>query len=267
MLLIDFHVHAFPDAIAHRTLEKLAGICHSPYHTEGTLQSTLDHLQEWGVDQGVLMPIATKPSQQHSINDWAARAQSDRLYCFGTIHPRSEDWKEELHRLKELGLRGVKFHPDYQDFRVLEDCMLPIYEEIRALGLPVLFHAGRDPLAPDSTRSLPCDTTQLVDTLPGLTIVLAHMGGLRLYDEVERYLVGKPVYFDTAVASLSCPLEQYKRIIRIHGADKILFGTDCPWSTVPAELDLLRQAELQPWEWEAITGGNARRLLGEPIKT
>lgn len=264
-MIIDFHVHAFPDAIALRTLEKLSKICKNPYHTQGTLTDTLAKLEEWQVDQGVLLPIATKPSQQHSINDWAAAAQCDRLLCFGTVHPQSEDWQQELHRIVSLGLRGIKFHPDYQDFNVLDPYMFPIYEEIAALGLPVIFHAGRDPLAPLSERSLPRDTARLPELFPKLTVVLAHMGGLRLWDEVEAHLVGKRVYFDTAVASMTGSPEQFRRIIRSHGAENILFGTDCPWSTAPRELDFLKQAGLSPEEWEDITHRNAQRLLGLPV--
>ena len=96
-MLIDFHVHLFPDALAGRTLEHLASIAKMPYYTQGTVDDTLRRMDEAGVDISVVQHIATRPTQQKKINDFAASIQSDRIVCFGTVHPSAPDMVEELY--------------------------------------------------------------------------------------------------------------------------------------------------------------------------
>ena len=235
-MIIDTHVHAFPDALAQRTLDYLASVCHQTPSADGTLTGTRAKCTSWKVDRACFLPIVTKPKNQTKINDFATSAPRDFWIPFGSVHPESPDALDELHRIKEMGLYGVKLHPVYQDFYVSEDRMLPIYETI----------------------------TKLLDTFPHMKVILAHMGGIRMAEDVLRYLAGRDVYFDTAVASLTLPVELYQELVDAHGTSHILFGTDCPWSTAPAELEHLRKLKLTPDQWEDITHRNAERLFHLP---
>lgn len=264
MPIIDFHMHAFPDKIAERTLDKLAKISNSTPYTAGTIDSTLDYLSRHHLTAGVIMQIATKPTQQTTVNNWAKQVQTEHeaLFCFGSIHPDAPDALEELYRIRELGLKGVKLHPDYQNFFVNEERLYPIYETIAKLGLPVTFHAGWDPLSPDCIHAMPEELAKVADAFPSLTIIAAHMGGMRLSDDVERYLVGKPnVYLDFSMAPLYTPADQLKRIIEQHGAERILFATDCPWSDASQDLDILLSLGLSDEAYAQILHRNAERLL------
>jgi len=88
------------------------------------------------------------------------------------------------------------------------------------------------------------------------------MGGMRLSDDVERYLVGKPnVYLDFSMAPLYTPTDQLKRIIEQHGAERILFATDCPWSDASQDLDILLSLGLSDEVYAQILHRNAERLL------
>lgn len=263
-MIIDTHVHAFPDALAQRTLDYLASVCHQTPSADGTLTGTRAKCTSWKVDRACFLPIVTKPKNQTKINDFAASAPRDFWIPFGSVHPESPDALEELHRIKEMGLYGVKLHPVYQDFYISEDRMLPIYETITKLGLPVVFHAGDDPLSPGTKQCTPRDCARVLDTFPHMKVILAHMGGIRMAEDVLCYLVGREVYFDTAVASLTLPVELYQELVDAHGTSHILFGTDCPWSTAPAELEHLRKLKLTPDQWEDITHRNAERLFHLP---
>lgn len=95
-----------------------------------------------GVDKGVFLSIATKPSQQKSINDFCASIASDTVIPFGSVHPDAPDWESEMERIVALGLKGIKLHPDYQDFDMDEPRVLPIFQKARDLGLCVVVHAG-----------------------------------------------------------------------------------------------------------------------------
>ena len=262
--MIDFHVHAFPDAIAEKAIPKLAKIAQLAPHTDGTIRDLLRSMDRNGVQTSVLLPVATKPEQQFTINTWAAEmvaASNGRFFSFGSVHPSANDWREELARIKGLGLSGIKMHPDYQGFRVHEERVIPIYREIAALKLPLLIHAGYDPISPDFVHAEPAMTAQVLERVPDLFLIAAHMGGYSEADEVERHLVGKNLYFDLSM-SQKIPDEQLLRMIRNHGADRILFASDTPWGSLDEDLARLHRLGLTASEFDSITETNARRILG-----
>ena len=96
----------------------------------------------------------------------------------------------------------------------------------------------------------------------GSNLIAAHLGGWDMWDDVERYLVGTPILFDTAFIWKFISPAQCKRIIRTHGAEKILFGSDYPWRD-PADIDrVLSKLPLSDEQFSLIRSGNAERLLG-----
>lgn len=268
-MLIDFHVHLFPDALAGRTLEKLSqtaseGGSGAPYFTDGTLEGTKRRMEDWGVDAIVTQHIATSPRSMHKVNDFAAQVRAERIYSFGSVHPDAPDALEELDRIRALGLDGVKMHPDYQNFFVDDDKMAALYERMAALRLPLLLHAGWDPLSPELVHAEPARIARVLDGFPNLTLIAAHLGGMRRYDQVEKHLLGRRnLYLDTAMTSPYLhDAAQYARIVRGHGLDRVLFATDCPWSTPERELALLDRIGLDAQERAQVTAQNALALLG-----
>ena len=142
---IDFHTHCFPDKIAEKAMGKLSVASGGLIpQTDGTAEGLRREMKKDGVDISVVMNIATNAHQQHSVNDFAASLVSDDLIPFGSVHPDAPDALEELERIRSLGLKGVKFHPEYQQFYVDDEKMFPIYKKISDLGLITLFHAGGD---------------------------------------------------------------------------------------------------------------------------
>lgn len=260
-MLIDMHVHMFPDQLAEKALHSLARICRCQYLTDGTVDGTSEKLREWGVDVCAALSIATKPTQQTSVNNWAASVQSKSIRCFGSVHPDSPDAVNELNRIKSLGLCGVKLHPDYQNFFIDEARMFPIYEAISELGLPVTFHTGRDPLSPDLVHASPAAVARVADLFPRMKIIAAHLGGMAMYGEVEEVLAGKNIFFDTAMCARLCPPEQFERIIKKHGSERILFASDCPWSRSCDEFEYIEKTHLSAVEKENIYWRNAAELL------
>ncbi|MGI6154201.1 MAG: amidohydrolase family protein [Christensenellaceae bacterium] len=263
MPLIDFHMHAYSDSIAQRALQSLADTAGETPYTNGTIQDTVDKMYEWGVDYGVLMPVATKPAQQETLNNWADDIQYkyNHIYSFGTVHPRAQNIPAELGRIKRMELRGVKLHPDYQGFYLSDESLHSIYAEMEKLRLPVMFHMGYDPYS-TSIHATPKSLCAIAQKFRNLTIIGAHLGGLKMYDDVERYLVGLPnVYLDTSMCSRFCPPEQLLRIINNHGAEKILFATDCPWNLPEQELEILESIGLTDEQKSLIYYKNAAKLL------
>ena len=263
-MIIDFHAHAFNDKIVQRAMQTLiknsGGV--RP-HTDGSIQDILRKQKEAGVDYSVILNIATKPSQQKIINDWAQEVNHDSIVSFGSVHPFAPDALEELERIRELGLVGIKLHPDYQDFYVDDDRLLPLYERISQLGLILVFHAGIDIGYPEPIH---CTPKRLAQVLPQIQspVVAAHFGGYLMWHDVEEYLVGKDLYLDTSFSYSRIPPKQARRIIKNHGADRILYGTDTPWSGMRDEIRLIQNLDLSEEEQQKILGENARKLLGLP---
>ncbi len=265
-MYIDFHTHAFADKIAKSAMDFLCSTLQNEVkapdpQTNGTVSDLLAKMDLWGVDKSVVLPIATKPTQQKIINDFAHENSSDRLIFFGTVHPKADDWESELERIKSLGLYGVKLHPDYQGFYANDEELFPIYEKCAELSLPVILHAGYDALSPKDIHCTPKMSLDVIKRVPKLKLILAHLGGERLWDDVEKYLVGEDVFFDTAFTYGEISTEQALRIIKNHGADKILFGSDAPWHKSPDEISLIDELDLTNEEKEMIFYKNAENLL------
>lgn len=262
-MIIDFHTHAFPDKIAAKAMAVLSANAGNviPFH-DGTVPSLKAYVEKSGADKAVMLNIATTPRQQKNVNDFAIACNQGAVIAFGSVHPDAPDALEELERIKEAGLQGVKLHPEYQSFYVDEDRMLPIYEKIRELGLITVFHAGVDIEYFEPVHCTPQRLAAVLPVFAGVPVVAAHMGGWMLWYEVEKYLVGKDVYFDTAFSYGRMPREHCKRIIRSHGAERILFGSDMPWSGTDLELRFIDSLGLDKEEKAAVLGGNAGRLLG-----
>ncbi len=269
MKYFDFHTHAFADFLAPRAMKSLSASAKSPQTpnispcTDGTLHGLKTLMERRGIAECMILPIATKPSQQDSINKWAADIMGGGIYCCGSVHPEAENALDELERIKSYGLIGAKFHSEYQKFRPDEERMMPIYQKISELGLIAVFHGGWDPFGEGDVRATPQSFANIAKLFPNMTIVAAHLGGMMLFDDVERYIAGKfrNLYLDTGVVANYIGDDQLLRIIKAHGADRILFASDAPWDDPANEIAMLNRLPLSEDELEMICFKNAESLI------
>lgn len=261
-MLIDFHTHAFPEKIAGRAVGKLAydagGL--RP-QTDGTLESLKREMERDGVDLAVVHSIATNPHQQHKVNDYAMEMNRDgKIVAFGSVHPDAPDALEELERISAAGLKGVKFHPEYQRFYADEERMRPIYRKISQLGLITLFHAGEDYGFAPPYHGMPEQLLGAKKWLDG-PVVAAHWGGLGCGAEVLEKLCGQDIWFDLSFGYGSMPKYIAREILDRHTPDRLLFASDMPWHRPTWELRLLDTLELSEGDREKICFRNALKLL------
>lgn len=261
IMIIDFHVHTFPDALAPRVIPKLSAASGIKPHTDGTISDTLAKMKEWGVDRAVLLNIATSPSQQHTINNTAAENNKLPFYAFGSVNPYADDAVEELRRIKSLGLHGIKLHPEYQNFYADDERAFPIYEECSAIGLVVTFHAGIDLGFGPPVHATPDRLRTVIDKFSKLTVIAAHFGGYSCWDMVNHFLIGKNIYLDTSYTSDEIDPMRMRELILRHGSDKVLFASDCPWKSMADSLEHIKKMKLPTSDEERILGGNALELL------
>ena len=261
-MIIDFHTHCFPDELAPKATSVLAERAGIPQRLKGTVSDLKKSMKKAGIEKSVVLGIATRPTQTCKINDWSKEINDVQIVAFGSVHPDFEDWESELERIKAMGLKGIKLHPDYQDFFVDEPRMFKIYKKAFELGLIVLFHAGVDVGLPPPVHCMPAALRRVVDAFPEGNIVAAHMGGYNCWEDVEKYLSGTSIYMDTSYSLEQIGKEAFLRIAGVHGTDRILFATDSPWTDQEEEIKRLKTFGLGPETEQALLGGNAARLLG-----
>jgi hypothetical protein len=281
-MIVDFHVHAFPDKVADKAIETLESFYGAKCFSDGKIASLLDNMRDTGIDVSVIQPVSTDPRQVVSINTWSSGLnQNKSLIGFGTIHPKFDDYRNEIQRMKELGIKGVKFQPSFQEFFPDDENMFPIYEELIKTGMIIMFHAGDEIRPANIVYATPQRLARVLDVMHNLIndcnyyvetgssqksakIVAAHLGGYQFWDQVEEYLLGREIYFDISYLFGHLDTQRIMKIIRSHGIKKILFGSDFPFDRPKRDIEIILQLDLTEDEREEIFCRNALKLLTLP---
>lgn len=262
-MIIDFHTHIFPDSLAPKAMAALLANIDSVYQpvTDSTQKGLLAHMDRSGVALSVVQPVITKPSQFNNLNEFAAKVCGNRILSFGALHPQTDNYKRDIDTIVSLGLKGIKFHAEYQNFLVDDIKMLRIYDYAISRGLILLHHAGFDPGFRPPFKSSPRQFARIANELKGGTIIAAHYGGHAQWEEVLNHLAGTNVYLDTSMALDFMEEKLFLKILRAHGADKILFASDSPWGDPVKDMAKIRALPISETEKQNIFGENARKLL------
>lgn len=272
-MIIDFHTHVFPDAVAKTAIPYMSGIAHTEPRLNGTLSDLQKSMKESDITCSIVLPVVTKPAQFHSINQFSLEHTASDLshldhstIFFGGIHPDTNDYKKDLNALHCMGFKGIKLHPDYQEVFFDDIRYMRIIDYASELGFIISVHAGIDPGFPNLVRCTSQRILNVIDTVHPEKLVLAHTGGWKLWDEVEHSLAGLNLYMDTSNSLTYIEPEQFLRIIRKHGINRILFATDSPWESQTEDLELIRHIGLSEEELDCILGKNAASLLQLPAQ-
>ncbi|MGM9970477.1 MAG: amidohydrolase family protein [Anaeroplasma sp.] len=273
-MIIDFHTHIFPDNVAIKAVPLLEQKANVNAYTNGTLDDLLLKTKEAGIDYSLALPVVTSAKQTKSINDFAIMINSKNInvISFGGIHPDYQDYEEELVRLKNNNIKGIKLHPQYQNCFIDDERYIKIIDKAFELNLIVIIHAGIDIGIPGETMATPDRINKLSNSLKNKgVLVLAHMGSWKMWDSVYEKLLGKNYYIDTAF-SLGDVMqgnelvelmnqEEIIKFINKHGSDKILFATDSPWAEQKKYINFIKNLNIDEAAKNNILGLNAKKLL------
>jgi predicted TIM-barrel fold metal-dependent hydrolase len=263
MATIDIHTHAFPDKLARRAIKSLEQDCPWKAVGRGTVRSLVRSMDKADVDISVTCAIATKPDQARGILDWCIEIRSTRIEPLASIHPDTPDPGGWLERIAETGLAGIKLHPQYQSFAADEERLTPIYDAAQQLGLVVAIHCGRDiAFPPDDDRAAPPRLANVIARFPGLKLICTHMGGWRMWDDVERLLLGQDVWLETSFSLGELGADRALAMIEKHGYRRVMLGSDWPWNRQSDAIAQLAELQLAPKQFDAIMFSNAARLMG-----
>ncbi|MBO6046618.1 MAG: amidohydrolase family protein [Erysipelotrichaceae bacterium] len=280
LIIIDAHTHTFPDKIAERAVDQLSHTSHTIPFSDGREKGLIASMKRDGIDRSIILPVATNPHQVEKINDASVLLNCHyrgQLMSLGCMHPDFKDYKGELARIKEMGLKGIKIHPVYQDADLDGDRFLPILKEAARLNLIVVTHGGLDIGFPGVVRCSPQMARHVIDEIGSFPFVVAHMGGWRNWDEAASLLKGTGVYIDTAFSheqfyplddgywkeDETKMLSDQEMVTLIHqfGADHVLFGSDSPWSSQKKSREGIERLDLTFDEKRLILGENAKELF------
>ncbi|MBR0414811.1 MAG: amidohydrolase family protein [Clostridia bacterium] len=279
--MIDAHTHTFPDAMAAEVVSQLEKKACSRAYLAGTDTALQQSMQKAGIDYSILLPVMTNAKQVVKLNDIALQKNENTpatgLFSLGGMHPDFEGYAAELTRIAARGMTGIKLHPAYQGVDLDNLRYLRIIEKAAELNLAVVVHAGLDiGIMHHNFSSVSHIQTVLREIAPP-KLVLAHMGGWKGWDTVERELCGENVYFDTSFSlgsyvppeEIKVPAEtrrmldsaQFERMVKKHGADKILFGSDSPWSDQAQSIAQIKACHFSEEEIIKIFDTNARKVF------
>lgn len=260
--VIDAHCHVYPEKIASRAVagtDKFYGVTS---FCNGTVAELLQHGTAAGVDHFVVQSVATTPKQVGSINEFIAATvaeSSGKMTGLGTLHPDSADQAADVKKVKELGLKGVKLHPDIQNFKIDDYRCLKIYELCEREGLPILMHTGDHRY----DNSNPNRLLPVLKIYSELTVIGAHLGGWSVWEDAARELAGLPnLYVDCSSTMGFIDLKTTKELIEKFGTDRVLFGTDYPMWAPKKELENFFNLGLSEEDNLKILSENAKKLFG-----
>ncbi len=262
MHIFDIHAHIYPDAIAEHAVQAISSTYGNIEITnDGRLDTLLAEMDEAGVERFCAHSVATTPHHADSINRFvmaSAKAHPDRIVPFGSVHPDSPNLADMVDELKDKGFRGIKLQPEFQSFFVDEPRAVDMFRAI-AGKLPVLLHCGD----PRVDNSAPERILRMLDQVPDLTLICAHLGGWTNWENAAKVLTGADIWVDTSSSLYALDNDTAVDIIRGYGVDRVLYGCDYPVGTPKEELKRFMALPLTEDEREKILWSNHLKLLGE----
>ena len=259
--VFDCHVHLYPDGLSPRVIPMLSERFGNPAAFDGTVAGVKRDMESSGVNAVLNLPVATRPDQVESINQWAEENNSFPVYSLATVHPDTPDLPACLRDLKKRGFLGIKLHPEYQKFFLDDPRMAPVWSTCCDLGLLVMLHAGGERVFSPPFHTSPKTIAALMDRYPGIRLAAAHMGGFQMWDEVEEVLLGRDIWLDLSHCLNWCPDEQIVRMVRAHGTDRVMWGTDAPWQKPSEILKRFYDLPFTREEQRKILWANTCRML------
>lgn len=259
MIITDIHAHVFPDRLADKAAHSIGDFYGAPMYCTASVEKLLEEESRAGISYCVVSSSAVTPHQVHGVNDFlaAAAASHPSFIGFGSIYPGMEGFEEELDRMTELGLRGLKIHPDFQKLPIDDPSGVDTYRAIAKRGLPVLFHMGDDRF----DFSTPQRLMNLLRQVPELRVIAAHFGGWRAWELSYENPLPENVLYDTSSTTPMIPRDFVLRMLDRFGAERFLFGSDFPMWQPKSMVEQIRALGLDEETQACIFHKNFMKLF------
>lgn len=258
--ICDAHGHIFPEKIADKAVSAIGNF----YGIEmdslgGRAKALIKSGKEIGVTHYLVCSTATTTHQVESINRFIADKceKHSEFVGFGTLHPDYDDIEGQVNFCIENGIKGIKLHPDFQQFDIDDEKAFKIYE-ITEGRLPILFHTGDNRY----DFSSPARLKTVAENFPKQIIFAAHFGGYRRWEDATINLAGlENVFFDTSSSLPFITAEYAKELISAFGTDRLFFGSDFPMWNHADELERFMNLGLSPEVNRKILSENFKNIF------
>lgn len=259
MDIIDFHAHIYPEKIADRAVKSVGDFYNLEMSGTGTAEKLLADCKKIGVTSCVVHSVAVTAERVEAINDYISSEceKHKEFYGFGTMHADFENKLDEVQRFLNMGLKGVKIHPDTQLFNMDDERMFELYDFLQQTKTPILIHTGDYRYDFSHPRRL----KNILKQFPDLVAIGAHFGGWSMHDLALEYLKDEKCYLDISSSFATTGLKRAKELIRIYGAERMLYATDFPMWDPKKCLDEFMSLNLSDDENNLILHKNAKKIL------
>ena len=260
MPVVDAHSHIYPNKIAAKAARSVSDYYTLPLFGEGTAEHLLGAVDRSPVTHFLVHSVALKPSNVETINSFIAQQceEHPEFIGFATMHQDYPDMEAEINRAIELGLHGVKLHPDTQECNIDDPRFMQLYEIIEG-RLPLTLHTG------DYRRdfSHPRRLKKVLKAFPNLVVDAAHLGGWSIYDIGYDWLHNENCYVDTSSCALLLGARRLREFINLYGPDRVMFGSDYPLFDPADELRILFDGSgISQEVYAKVTWKNVERFAG-----
>lgn len=286
-MIIDAHAHLFTPKIIANVSAKSEMVAELHLQTDEATQrigtaALGTALSRAGIHAALMLPTASSDGVSE-VNRVAIATASDCHYLntAGTLHPECKDLQAEMIALHAAGIRAIKLCSFSQGFMLDAPATMAMFAQIETFNrnhidhffvvldtfYKAAFYFGTDP----RYTTDPASISRLVRTFPEISFVGAHMGGLTApFEDIIRCLpAADNLYLDTSNAAHTLNEAEFIRLLRVHGPDHILFGTDWPWFDPEKEIllieGLLDRAGYTVTDKAKVLGGNIAELTAIDI--
>lgn len=259
--VIDSHCHIYPEKIAEKAVAGTDAFYGTTAAGKGTVSDLACIGEAAGIDHFIVQSVATTPKQVGSINEFIAESvenSNGKMTGLGTLHPDSEDIEGDINKILQLGLHGVKLHPDIQRFAMDDKKCMPMYELCQYHNLPMLIHTGDYRY----DYSNPNRVEPVLKSFPSLIIVGAHLGGWSVCDEASSKIAKYENLFVDCSSTFPFikDMSDALKVIDRYGTDRIMFGTDYPMWSPKDELKTFMSLDFTDAERKKILSDTAKRV-------
>ncbi|WP_159499716.1 amidohydrolase family protein [Microbacterium sp. 18062] len=225
-----------------------------PAYTPFDPARILTRMDAAGVDMAMVCSLAQRIENDFIIG--LQDAYPDRLIGFGQVRPQDDDAIDEIRRLAEAGIRGLKLHPSMHGYHVADHGLLdPVFRECARHGMAVIINAL------DDAFCAPFSIEEIVKDHPDVPTIIAHMGAV--WNVPEAIIVAERrdnVYLETSATLMADVKRAYARV----GAEKILMGSEWPGSDFDLERMKIAKAIPDEADRALVEGANYARILRLP---
>lgn len=262
----DAHVHVMPEE-KRQQLIKDNGETHS--WSKANLDILLGNMDEFNIEKALLLPINDSRAfyDMNKTNEFIASVVNkvpDRLFGFADLvikdsYGMYEGVEELEYAIKDLGLRGLKIHPNNLNIPADDLRLVPVLRKAAELNAPVMFHSN--PWGPGFyDMSSPDKINRMIKVFPDIKFITAHLGGMRYMDAI-RAVDMVDISFTIVDLVELYGIKITNNILRKFGVDRLIFGTDFPECDYQKYFDILDQMDFTQDEINQIAYKNIANIL------